>query len=134
MDRGLDWLSYRSSDLLLSLVVLFSGTVGAVITAIRKDRKVNLRDLGQGLAAGFATFLVVRGGKSILLLEADPMLLVNPYNTAFFGLLAGMFTELVYELLTDYAEELVRRLKMKNPVEKNSLIKPDGEIPPPANV
>lgn len=105
------WFPYQSSDLLLSLVVLFSGTVGAVITTLRRDKPLTLRDLGHGLAAGFITFLAVRGGKSVLFMDADPLLLINPYNSAFFGLLAGMFTEMAYGLLSSLAEEMSGRLQ-----------------------
>lgn len=118
------WFPYQSSDLLLSLVVLFSGTVGAVITTLRRDKPLTLRDLGHGLAAGFITFLAVRGGKSVFLLDADPLLLINPYNSAFFGLLAGMFTELAYGLLSSLAEEMSGRLQSAFSAPKESLDRP----------
>lgn len=133
-------LSYQSSDLLLSLVILFSGTVGAVVTTLRKDQLLTLRDLGQGFAAGFITFLAIRGGKSIFLLDADPLLLINPYNSAFFGLLSGMFTEMAFELLTSVAQEVATRLKGAfDPNNGNSNrshsspAKPPSEPPKPAS-
>jgi hypothetical protein len=52
-----------SSDLLLSIVVIVSGTVGALIAAMRQQEPLTIRNLALGLAAGFVTFLAIRGGK-----------------------------------------------------------------------
>jgi hypothetical protein len=36
---------------------------------------------------------------------------INPYNSAFMGLLAGLFTDLAYALLRDFAETIVAKLR-----------------------
>ncbi|MBI5758036.1 MAG: hypothetical protein HZA46_05915 [Planctomycetales bacterium] len=107
-----NWLQRMNSDFLLSLAVVLSGTVGAAIAAMRSRNRLGVRDLALGIAAGFITFLVVRGGKSVFLVDGgDSTLLLNPYNSAFFGLLTGLFTDLAFELLRDLAKEIVKKLR-----------------------
>jgi hypothetical protein len=99
-----------SSDLLLSWVVIFSGTIGAVIAAIRKQRELGLhpRDLAFGFAAGFITVLAIRGGKNVMVIQiADVSFTLNPYASAFLGLMAGLFTEKAYLLLRKFVDKLV---------------------------
>ena len=88
---------YMASDQLLSLVVIMSGTIGAVIAAIRAKRVLSPTDIGFGVAAGFITLLAIRGGKNVLVVSnEDVSFYINPYSSAFFGLLAGLFTDRAY--------------------------------------
>lgn len=107
-----DWVMRWSSDALLSFVVMVSGTVGALMAGLRANGRFRIRDFALGLAAGFVTFLAIRGGKSVFLVDGgDTTLMLNPYNSAFLGVLTGLFTDLAYELLRDFAQEIVRRLR-----------------------
>ena len=100
------------SDMILSIVVVFSGGIGAVISGIRKNQFSLFRDLSLGLAAGFISYLAIRGGKSVLLLEhAGKEFIMNPYGCAFFGLLAGLFTDRAYGILSDLFDALIKRFK-----------------------
>jgi len=111
-DDGISIISVSrySSDLLLSWVVIFSGTVGAVIAAIRKQKELGLspRELAFGFAAGFITLLAIRGGKNLMVVQMDDIsFTLNPYASAFLGLLAGLFTEKAYLLLRKFVDKLV---------------------------
>lgn len=107
-----DWVARVSSDSLLSFVVMVSGTVGALMAGLRGNGRFRIRDFALGLAAGFVTFLAIRGGKSVFLVDGgDTTLMLNPYNSAFLGVLTGLFTDLAYELLRDFAQEIVKRLR-----------------------
>ncbi|NQV24031.1 MAG: hypothetical protein HQ518_06645, partial [Rhodopirellula sp.] len=99
---------YMASDLLLSLVVIMSGAVGAVVAALRATRALSLADLGFGVAAGFITLLAIRGGKNVFMVgNEDVSFYLNPYSSAFVGLLAGLFTDKAYGLLRKFVEKLV---------------------------
>ena len=101
-----------ASDQLLSLVVIMSGTIGAVIAAIRAKRVLSPTDIGFGVAAGFITLLAIRGGKNVLVVSnEDVSFYMNPYSSAFFGLLAGLFTDRAYELLRKFVDKLVKGLE-----------------------
>ncbi len=103
---------YMASDQLLSLVVIMSGTIGAVIAAIRAKRVLSPTDIGFGVAAGFITLLAIRGGKNVLVVSnEDVSFYINPYSSAFFGLLAGLFTDRAYELLRKFVDKLVKGLE-----------------------
>tara|TARA_R110002072_G_scaffold179059_1_gene335036 strand:- start:82994 stop:84739 length:1746 start_codon:yes stop_codon:yes gene_type:complete len=103
---------YMASDQLLSLVVIMSGTIGAVIAAIRAKRVLSPTDIGFGVAAGFITLLAIRGGKNVLVVSnEDVSFYMNPYSSAFFGLLAGLFTDRAYELLRKFVDKLVKGLE-----------------------
>ena len=103
---------YMASDLLLSLVVIMSGAVGAVVAALRATRALSLADLGFGVAAGFITLLAIRGGKNVFMVSnEDVSFYLNPYSSAFVGLLAGLFTDKAYELLRKFVEKLVKGME-----------------------
>ena len=98
-----------ASDLLLSLVVIMSGAVGAVVAALRATRALSLADLGFGVAAGFITLLAIRGGKNVFMVgNEDVSFYLNPYSSAFVGLLAGLFTDKAYGLLRKFVDKLVK--------------------------
>ncbi|MDA0810621.1 MAG: hypothetical protein O3B68_21725, partial [Planctomycetota bacterium] len=121
---------YMASDQLLSLVVIMSGTIGAVIAAIRAKRVLSPTDIGFGVAAGFITLLAIRGGKNVLVVSnEDVSFYMNPYSSAFFGLLAGLFTDRAYELLRKFVDKLVKGLEKT--FELNEPPSADGDSPQP---
>jgi len=103
---------YMPSDLLLSLVVTISGTVGAIVTVIRANERVTPTNLAFGVAAGFITLLAIRGGKSVFLIQSEEVsFYLNPYSSAFLGLIAGLFTERAFQLLRRFVERLAAGLE-----------------------
>lgn len=105
-------LAGQSSDLLLSLIVILAGAIGAVIAAMRSGVLFTPRDLGLGLAAGLITFLVIRSGRSIFIMQASGVTFVlNPYASAFFGLASGIFTDRAYRLLMAVISKLIEKLQ-----------------------
>ena len=112
MQRWLYFVCYQDSDLLLSFVVVVAGCIGAIIAAMREDVGLTFQDLGLGLGAGLITFLVIRSGRAVFLLNpGGATFVLNPYTSAFFGLAAGLFTERAYSLLTKLIDETIRRLQ-----------------------
>ncbi len=57
--------------------------------------------LGLGAAAGFVVFLALKGGKFLFVVEfADGNTPINPFASAFAGILTGLFTERAYQFLS----------------------------------
>jgi hypothetical protein len=105
------WVPYQSSDLLLSIVVILAGTIGSVIASMRQGNVFTGRELVLGLSAGLITFLVIRSGRSVLLLQIDgASYMLNPYTSAFLGLAAGLFTERAFQLMLSVVITLVDKL------------------------
>lgn len=101
-----------SSDQLLAIVVLGCGAIGAMISSLRADRSLSLRAFILGLASGFVTYLVLKGGKHIFLLQAQGEIVAfNPYGSAFAGLLAGLFTEKAHQLLSFLVDDFANRIR-----------------------
>jgi len=124
--EGSNWFWYLSfsrmpSDTLLVWAVVSCGALGAAIGGVREDLtfgafnpapfnsdereliKSNTRfaRIGLGMAAGFVTFLALKGGKFLFVIEfADGNAPINPYASAFAGILTGLFTERVYQFFT----------------------------------
>ena len=118
IDSGIDsfgmplgWYRILSSETLLAIVVCLTGMIGALIANFRTDVGALHRNIPLGLSAGFVVYLGVKGGKFVFLMQMQegyfPM---NPYGCAFAGLLAGLFTEKAYQLLTILIDEFTQRL------------------------
>lgn len=101
-----------SSDLLLAIAIMACGSIGAMITTLRGNGGMTLRALSLGLASGFVVYLAIKGGKHVFLLQTQGELVAfNPYGTAFAGLLAGLFTERVHQILSVIVDDFAERLK-----------------------
>lgn len=61
--------SYMSSDVLLAFSLLSCGALGAVIASIRSNNNVDLSKFTIGFATGFVTFLGIKGGQFVFLLQ-----------------------------------------------------------------
>lgn len=108
-----------SSDTLLALAVMLSGAIGAMIASLRSGSALSLRAFVLGIASGFVTFLVLKGGKNVLLFQTpDQILMFNPYGAAFAGLLAGLFTERAHQVLALVVDDFVERIKGASRVSK----------------
>jgi hypothetical protein len=100
------------SDMLLMMLLSVCGAVGAVVGLARKNASLTLSQVGMGLAAGFITFLAISGGKEVFLFEpAEGGVGFNPYSSALFALLAGLFTERTYSLLSFVVDSVSDRIK-----------------------
>lgn len=94
------WLA--PSDLLEGLLMIFSAVVGSAFLAIAKNHTPQKRwtYLSKGLIAGFAAFVIIKGGKDLFLVQLGAGAIpVNPYASAFAGILAGLFSDRAYEVL-----------------------------------
>lgn len=109
---GPSFLLTLSSDQLLAIVVLACGAIGAMISSLRAHQSLSLYAFVIGLASGFVSFLVIKGGKHVFLLQTQgEVVAFNPYGSAFAGLLAGLFTEKAHQLLAIVVNDLAERLR-----------------------
>ncbi|WP_271103996.1 hypothetical protein [Pseudomonas tohonis] len=100
-----------SSDVLLAIVVICCGALGALIGSLRSGVILTLQAFCIGLAAGLIVFLAIKGGRSLFLHSSGEMVMFNPYASAFAGLLAGLFTEKAYALISDLVDALVANIR-----------------------
>lgn len=106
------YINRLNSDYLLAIAIMTCGAIGASIGAIRTNRKFAWRSLLFGLSAGFIVFLAIKGGKHIFLLQEQGQIVqFNPYSSGFLGLIAGMFTEKTFELLTLVTDSIFNKVK-----------------------
>ena len=114
------WIPYQTSDLLLSIVVILAGMIGSVIAATRTDKIFTGKELMLGLSAGLITFLAIRSGRSVMLLQIDgATYMLNPYTSAFLGLAAGLFTERAFKLLLSVVLTIIDKLIIAFNLEQN---------------
>lgn len=119
IQRARNTVTDLGSDSLLALAVMLAGAIGAMIASLRSGNALSLRAFVLGIASGFVTFLVLKGGKSILLFHTpDQMLMFNPYGAAFAGLLAGLFTERAHQILSVVVDDFVERVKGASQVRR----------------
>lgn len=105
------WPGKLNSEILLAITVCLGGLVGALVAGFRTDAGTLHRDIPLGIASGFVVYLAIKGGKFVFLMQTqETSFAMNPYGCAFAGLLAGLFTEKAYLLLTALIDELSRRL------------------------
>ncbi len=101
-----------SSDQLLAIAIMACGAIGSMITALRSDRDMTLQALSLGIASGFVVYLAIKGGKQVFLLQTQGEIVAfNPYGSAFAGLLAGLFTERAYQIISTIVDDFAERLR-----------------------
>lgn len=103
---------YLQSDMLLAIAIILCGGIGAIISAGRSQRASYFEAIFGGLTAGFVTFLILKGGKFLFLINLGPEqhTIVNPYAGAFAGILAGLFTDKAYAILSDLADSIAEKV------------------------
>lgn len=111
MDISPGGLLKLSSDVLLAIAVICCGALGALIGALRSGVSLTLQAFCIGLAAGLIVFLVIKGGHSLFLRTGGEIAMFNPFASAFAGLLAGLFTEKAYSLISDLVDALVVNIR-----------------------
>lgn len=109
------FFSHMSSDILLAFSLLSCGALGAVIASIRSDNNVNLSKFTIGFTTGFITYLGIKGGQFVFLLQVPGAAAVlNPYTASFIGLISGMFSERFHLILGNFMDKASSKL-MDNP-------------------
>lgn len=113
-------LLLRSSDQLLVLAVMSCAAIGAMIAALRGNSLMTLRALSLGIATGFVVYLAIKGGKHVFLMQMQGEIVpLNPYGCAFAGLIAGLFTEKAYQILTTIVDDFTDRLRAASAGKKS---------------
>ena len=108
------------SDHLLALSITSCSALGAMIFGLRSGTRMNVRTLTSGLATGFIVYLALKGGQHLFLLTSpDVRIPSNPYSSAFLGLLAGLFSDKAYKVLTALVDDLASRVENTTNVDGN---------------
>jgi len=111
--------SRMRSDSLLVLTVVTCGAIGASIAGMRADiyqsqkkdadrswqkeqQNLALPRIVLGASAGFVAFLALKGGKFLFIIEfSEQEIPINPFSSAFAGIIVGLFTERMYRFVSD---------------------------------
>lgn len=105
-------LNTARSDHLLALSIICCSALGAVIFGLRQGVQTNLRTMTSGLATGFVVYLALKGGQHIFIISSpDVRFPTNPYSSAFAGLLAGLFSDRAYRLLSSLVHSVASRVE-----------------------
>ena len=100
------------SDHLLALSIICCSALGAMIFGLRSGTRMNVRTLTSGLATGFVVYLALKGGQHLFLITSpDVRIPSNPYSSAFAGLLAGLFSDKAYKMLSSLVDDLTSRVE-----------------------
>ena len=88
-----------SSIRLFAYSMILSGIVGALTAALRAVKPLTLHAISLGTAAGFIVFLLILGGKDTLFYGGGTIINFSPFTGSFLGLLGGLFSDKLFELL-----------------------------------
>lgn len=93
------WFVSLSSDQLLAIAVIAAAILGAMAGGLRREDMRYLRPMLAGLAAGFITYLAIRGLRGVFMTASEgPIPDFNAFSATLAGLIAGLFFERVYGL------------------------------------
>ncbi|EGQ9147500.1 hypothetical protein AAHL06_004525 [Vibrio parahaemolyticus] len=110
-ESSIDLFTYMSSDVLLAFSLLSCGALGAVIASLRNNSNVDLSKFTIGFATGFVTFLGIKGGQFVFLLQVPGAASVlNPYTASFIALLSGMFSERFHLILAGFIDKATDKI------------------------
>ena len=90
----------RSREHLNFLLVIVSAGIGSLLAGLRTTGFTTLRDLALGLGAGYAVYLLLRGGHFAFFTTSASMDVLNPFTAGGAGLLVGLFSERVFAMLS----------------------------------
>lgn len=111
-DEPIGTLLSGSNNMLIAFITIACCGIGASFSSIRAKSATPLSSTFMGFIAGFVVFLVLKGGKTIFIVNSSEVThLVNPYNSALAALIVGMFTERAYLILERVVGELARRIE-----------------------
>lgn len=122
-------LARLNSDYLLALALVSVGLCGGLIGWFRQELKieasiynktrpksyaVNPSNMLLGLAAGFLVLLSIKGGKAVFIIDhrAD-LATFNPYSSSLVALLAGLYSDKAFRLLTGLVGTFEDRFKVQ---------------------
>jgi len=106
------YIKSLSSDVLLGITIMTCGAIGAGVGALRTHETLTTRNVVFGLSAGFIMFLIIKGGVHVFIFrESSQVIQFNPYSCGFSGLLAGMFTEKVFNALSMLSDSVFDQLE-----------------------
>lgn len=89
------------SDHLLAISIICSSALGAIIFGLRHGYDIGLRAITSGISTGFVVYLALKGGQHLFLITSpDARIAANPFSGAFAGLLAGLFSNKAYKVLS----------------------------------
>lgn len=109
------------SDHLLALAIICCSALGAMIYGLRSGLRMSVRSMTSGLATGFVVYLALKGGQHLFLLNpTESRIPSNPYSSAFAGLLAGLFSDKAYKVLTSLVDDLASRVENAASNDKKS--------------
>ena len=89
----------RAKEPLYFLLVLAAAGIGALIAGLRTVGITTHRDLALGIGAGFAIYLLLRGGNFVFFTGSVGTDILNPFTAAAVGLLVGLFNDKAFALL-----------------------------------
>jgi hypothetical protein len=115
-----------ASELLFAIAMVSCGVVGSSIAVLRNDSNGDngtsytakitsnvdvMKLIFLGLGTGFTSYLAIKGGKFLFTIHTvGENLNMNPYGSAFFALLAGLFSERFYSLMKNVLDDLEERM------------------------
>ena len=100
------------SDHLLALSIICCSALGAMIFGLRSGARMNVRTMTSGLATGFVVYLALKGGQHLFLITSpDIRIPANPYSSAFAGLLAGLFSDKAYKVLSSIVDNFASKVE-----------------------
>jgi len=104
------------SDLLTAVAVTMCGVLGACIAALRTGRRQTFRNVLLGIGTGLIVFIGLRGGRTVFLLESGSSeTVINPYSSCFVALLAGVYSERTFAILTAIVDKAARKAQGEAP-------------------
>lgn len=93
-------LDQAAKEHLYFFLVLASAAIGSLIAGLRTAGITTLRDLALGLGAGFAVYLLLRGGNVVFFAPgAGQIDILNPFTAAAAGFLVGLFSDKAFRML-----------------------------------
>lgn len=85
-----------------------------------------VRDTFLGASAGFVAYLAVNGGVFLLVTDSTANgIIANPFGSAFFAIVAGLFTEKGYRFLSEVIDQATAKATGKQ--DRSSLSDPPTE-------
>lgn len=104
-----DWLS---SNVLVAILLCACGTIGALTAGLRTNEFTTFRDMCLGIGTGFICYLTIRGGKDLFVSGLSlARTSLNPYSSGLTAVLAGLFSERFFQLLSFLFDSITARLK-----------------------
>jgi hypothetical protein len=93
--------------------IVLAATLGALLAVLRRNDFATVRTVTLGAATGFIVYLTIKGGRYVFLMQLhSEQAALNPYSSAFAALLAGLFSQTAYGLLSTLVAGLSERINL----------------------